>query len=182
LVVAVLIGGCAAPAPDIRSDYDRNVDFSRYRTYNIMPGAGRRPDGQYDTLIGERVTRAIHREMEARGYQRSPEPDLLVNFSVTVQSVTKVSQVPRAQPYPYAYGYRSGRYATWSTYTTYDTWVREYEEGTLLIDIVDRERQQLVWEAAGRGRVTKEKLEDIEGTVNRAVAELFKRYPFRAGL
>lgn len=182
VLVAILIGACAAPGPEVRSDYDRSADFSQFRSYAIMPGAGRNPNGQYDTLIGERVTRAIHAEMAARGYQRSAEPDLLVNFSVTVQNVTKVSQVPRTERYPTAYRYRGGSYATWSTYTTYDTWVREFEEGTLLIDIVDRQRQQLVWEAAGRGRVTKKKLENIDATVTTAVAELFKRYPFRAGL
>jgi hypothetical protein len=34
---------------------------------------------------------------------------------------------------------------------------------------------------AGSGRVTKEKLENIEVTINDAVAALFERYPFRAG-
>ena len=50
-----------------------------------------------------------------------------------------------------------------------------------LIDLVDARRQQLVWEGAGTGRVTKEKLDNIEATVNAAVAAIFERYPFRAG-
>jgi hypothetical protein len=92
--------------------------------------------------------------------------------------VKEVTTVPSAGP-P-AYSYRYGRYGGWPAYS-YETWVRDYDEGTLLIDLVDAKRQQLVWEAAGTGRVTKEKLENIQTTINDAVAALFERYPFRAG-
>lgn len=177
--VVVLATACAAAQPKIRSDYDTSANFSQYRTYGIMPGAGRSPTGgDYSTLIAQRIEAAVSREMEARGYTRSATPDLLVNFSVTVQNIQKVSSVPTAGP-P-AYNYRYGAYRGWSSYS-YETWVREYEEGTLLIDIVDAGRQQLVWEAAGTGRVTQEKLDNIETTISNAVARLFTQYPFRAG-
>lgn len=177
--IIVVAAACAAAQPKIRSDYDSSANFSQYRTYGIMPGAGRSPTGgDYSTLIAQRIEAAVSREMEARGYTRSATPDLLVNFSVTVQNIQKVSSVPTAGP-P-AYNYRYGAYRGWSTYS-YETWVREYEEGTLLIDIVDASRQQLVWEAAGTGRITKEKLDNIETTISNAVARLFTQYPFRAG-
>ena len=177
--IIVLAAACAAAQPKIRSDYDSSANFSQYRTYGIMPGAGRSPTGgDYSTLIAQRIEAAVSREMEARGYTRSATPDLLVNFSVTVQNIQKVSSVPTAGP-P-AYNYRYGAYRGWPTYS-YETWVREYEEGTLLIDIVDASRQQLVWEAAGTGRITQEKLDNIETTISTAVARLFTQYPFRAG-
>ena len=132
----------------------------------------------YSSLTAQRIEAAVSREMEARGYVLSADPDLLVNFTVTLRNVQKVSTVPSAGP-P-AYRYRYGAYGGWPTYS-YETWVREYEEGTLLIDLVDARRQQLVWEAAGTGRVTKAKLDNIEVTINEAVAALFERYPFRAG-
>ena len=177
--IVVLATACAAAQPKIRSDYDKTANFSQYRNYGMMPGAGRSPTGgDYSTLIAQRIETAVSREMEARGYTRSATPDLLVNFSITVQNIQKVSSVPTAGP-P-AYNYRYGAYRGWPTYS-YETWVREYEEGTLLIDIVDANRQQLVWEAAGTGRITKEKLDNIETTVSNAVARLFTQYPFRAG-
>lgn len=177
----VVSAGCATTSPrSVRSDYDRNADFSQYRTYGIMPGAGRsQTGGNYQTLLAQRIEAAVSRELEARGYVRAPNPDLLVNFQVTVKNVQEVTQVPTAGP-P-AYSYRYGVYGGWPTYS-YETWVRDYDEGTLLIDLVDAGRQQLVWEAAGTGRVTKEKLDNLEATVNAAVAALFARYPFRAGV
>lgn len=169
---------CAAPQPQIRSNVDQSVDFSKYRTYNIMESAGRSADG-YETLVGRAIRAAVEQEMQLRGYEKSADPDLLVNFSVTVQKVQKVSQVPTAGP-PAPYYYRGGYYRTWPAYS-YETWVREYDEGTLLIDLVDAERQQLVWEAAGTGRLKKDLTEDIDARARAAVAALFQRYPFRAG-
>lgn len=178
VVTATLLAACAAPQPQVRSNVDPSADFSRYRTYNIMPTAGRSAEG-YETLVGRSVRAAVEQEMASRGYVKAEQPDLLVNFSVTVQTVQKVSQVPSAGP-PAPYYYRGGYYRPWPAYS-YDTWVREYDEGTLLIDIVDASRQQLVWEAAGTGRLKKALDEDTEARARAAVALLFARYPFRAG-
>jgi hypothetical protein len=178
-VVLAVASGCASTQRQVRSDYDHTADFGQYRTYGFLPAAGRSPTGgDYSTLVAQRIEAAISRELEARGYVRSPTPDLLVNFQVTVKNVQEVTTVPSAGPPVYSYRY--GRYGGWPAYS-YETWVRDYDEGTLLIDLVDANRQQLVWEAAGTGRVTKEKLENIEVTINDAVAALFERYPFRAG-
>lgn len=174
----LLLAACAAPQPQIRSNFDQTADFSSYRTYNIMATAGRSADG-YETLVGQAIRAAVEQEMASRGYVKDSDADLLVNFSVTVQKVQQVSQVPTAGP-PAPYYYRGGYYRTWPTYS-YETWVREYDEGTLLIDIVDAERQQLVWEAAGTGRLKKDLTEDIQARARQAVALLFARYPFRAG-
>ena len=179
-VAALLLAACAAPQPRVQSNFDRNTDFSRFKTYEIMETAGQRADGGYDTLIGQAIRNAVHREMQARGYVRAAQPDLWVNFTLTVQSVQKVTQVP-SQRTPAAYGYRGRYYQPWPTYS-YDTWVREYDEGTLLIDLVAAERMQLVWEAAGTGRLRQPLTEDIEARASNAVALLFQQFPFRAGL
>ncbi len=123
-----------------------------------------------DPNLAERFTEVLSKD---------PDPDLLVNYSVTVQKVQKVSTIPAAGPPP-PYYYRGSYYGTWPSYS-YETWVREYDEGTLLIDVVDAKRHQLVWEAAGTGRLKKALTEDTEARARSAVALLFARYPFRAG-
>ncbi|MGD8697149.1 MAG: DUF4136 domain-containing protein, partial [Gammaproteobacteria bacterium] len=178
VVTVLVLTGCAAPQPQVRSNFDKTADFRSYRTYNIMGSAGRKADG-YESLVGQALRTAVEQEMESRGYVKAADPDLLVNFSVTVQKVQQVSQVPTAGP-PAPYYYRGGYYRTWPAYS-YETWVREYDEGTLLIDIVDSKRQQLVWEAAGTGRLKKDLTENIDQRARDAVALLFTRYPFRAG-
>lgn len=181
LALMVLAAGCAAPKPDLRSDYDRNVDFSQYKTFGFFDPAQRSNKGPgYDTLIDQRLEEAITREMEARGYTRSDSPDLNINYSVVTQEVQEVRSAPSARPvYPY-YGYRGRYYDPWPSYG-YDTWVVDYEKGSLLIDLVDAKSNQLVWEGAGEGRVSDDARKDIDAAITRAVGMVMNMYPFRAG-
>ncbi len=179
--VGLLLTACAAPQPQIRSDYDLSADFSRYATFAFMDRSERGGNPQYDTIDDQRVMVAVARELEARGYRRvEQDADLLVNFTITSQDVQDIRSVPTPlYPGPY-YGWRGGWYYPWPAYT-YETWVDTYEEGRLFIDLVDVERRQLVWEASSTGRVTQAARDDPAGAVDRAVAGMFARYPFRAG-
>lgn len=179
--VGLLLSACATPQPEIRTDYDRTADFSRYATYAFMERSQRGGDLRYDTIDDQRVMAAVTRELEARGYRLDEQDaDLLVNFTITSQDVQDIRTVPTPLfPGPY-YGWRGSWYYPWPAYT-YETWVDTYEQGRLYIDLVDVERRQLVWEASSTGRVTQAARDDPGGAVDRAVAEMFARYPFRAG-
>jgi hypothetical protein len=143
-----------------------------------MDRAGQAPGAaSYESITAQRIRAAVEREMEARGYSQSPTPDILVNFYVTVQQVQKVSQVPVAPQPVYGYGYR--RYSSWSG-PHYETWVRNYNEGALMIDIVDSKTNQLVWEGVGRGRLTKSEIDNIGQVAGDAVAVVMSQYQFRA--
>ena len=111
-MLALFLSACSS-APDIRSDYDRAADFSGYRTYNFIDGAG--PDGQgYQSLFTKYMLSAITLEMENRGYTMSDTPDLLVNFNAFLQDKTKVTTTPSSMGG--YYGYRGGYYGPWGGY------------------------------------------------------------------
>ena len=176
-ILVAMLGACAS-GPNIRSDHDPTADFSQYRTYNFYADAG--PGGtEYQSFFSEYVTKAITREMESRGYTKSDNPDLLVNFNAIVQDKTKVTTTP-APMYGGYYGYRGGFYDPWMGYGQ-ETRVSQYTEGTFNIDIVDAKKKKLVWEAVGVGRVTDDVLENLEAKVNEAVPQYFAQYPYRAG-
>ena len=56
-----------------------------------------------------------------------------------------------------------------------------YNVGTLVMDIVDREKRQVVFQGGIEGVVTKEMRENREASINNAVAGIFTKYPFVAG-
>jgi len=182
MLTIVLLGGCASSAK-IVYDYDRSADFGSYRTYNFMADAG--PDnGEYQSFFSRYMVDAITHEMEKRGYTKSDNPDLLVNFNAVLSDKTKVSTSPAPMP-PMGgyYGYRGGYYSGWGVgygYAT-ETHVSQYTEGTFNIDIVDNAKKQLVWEAVGVGRVTEKALENLEQGVREGVPKFFAGYPFVAG-
>lgn len=182
LLIAAFMTGCTSGSK-IRSDFDRGADFSQYQTYNFYADAG--PERtNYQSLFSQYMVTAITKEMDVRGYKKSDDPDLLVNFNAVLRDKTKVTT--RSAPVSYGgyYGYRRGYYDPWFGYShsyATETHVSEYTEGTLNIDLVDAKNKKMVWEAVAVGRVREETLRNLEPAVMNAVPRLFEMYPYRAG-
>ena len=49
VAAAALAGGCAS-GPDVRGDYDRAVDFGKYKTYNFLSTASGNP-AEFDAVV-----------------------------------------------------------------------------------------------------------------------------------
>lgn len=180
LAAAALLTACAS-GPDIRSDYDQSVDFSQYTTYNFFSPMGIE-NPNYSTIYGSVFREAISREMEARGYVKSDDPDLLLNVSARLQDKTKVTTYN--DPYPMGYyGYRRGFYDPWYGYGYgTQTHVSQYTEGTVNIDMVDARAKRMVWEGVAVGRVKEGRSNDeVRQAISDGVASMFQGYPFRAG-
>ena len=176
--------GCAS-SPKINGSYDDSADFGSYQTWDFIEDAGPDYDG-YESLFSQYMVAAIEIEMDKRGYTKSSNPDIFLNFNAYVQDKTKVTQSPSMGP-PMGmggsyYGYRGGYYGAWGGYGYgTETRVSQYSEGTFNIDIIDAKRMQLVWEAVVIGKVTDKHRENLKQTVDNAVPEFFARYPFVAG-
>ena len=168
----VLTLGCSA-GPKVRSDYDRSADFGSYHTFNFVTTPGTEKVG-YSTLVTQHIETAVTEQMQSRGYQRSDTPDLLVNFSGRLQEKQEVQSAPG----PAYYGYRT--YGAWAGYGG-SVYTVNYTEGTLNIDVIDARRMQMVWEGVGIGEVSQKDLENQQAAIRKAVADVFSRYPFRAG-
>ena len=183
LAVIAALAGCSSGGK-LRSDYDPGADFGAYKTWNFIEDAG--PDyAGYESLFTQYMLEAIAIEMDNRGYVRSDNPDIFVNFNAFVQDKTSVRTTPSMGP-PMGmggyYGYRGGYYGAWGGYGYgTETHVSQYTEGTFNIDIIDARRQQLVWEAVGVGRVTDKVRENLQQTVMEGVPNFFDLYPFVAG-
>jgi len=178
LLAAVALLGACASEPRLRSSVDPGADFGAYRTYGFVDPLGTDRSG-YSTIVSSTLRAAASREMEQRGYAYSATPDLLVNFHARLRTMRQVDVVPTPEP-PFYYGYRYGYYAPWSGYY-YETLVRDYTEGTLNIDVVDRARKQLVWEGIAIGEVSEKKRNDPATALPPVVARIFSRYPYQAG-
>ena len=178
LLVALLLAACAT-GPRVRTDYDPSADFSRYRTWGFYKPIAMEESG-YSTWISDRIKDNVRREMEARGYRYvESDPDLQVNFQGIVREKTDVWSVPRTD-YQYFYSYRRRSY--FAVPFWYDeTQVNQYTEGTLTVDLVDAERNRMVWTGAAIGRVTRKTPQERLAEVDTAIASIFAQYPYRAG-
>jgi hypothetical protein len=181
LSAALLITACASTGPNIQTDYDHSTDFSQYRTYNFFSPLGIEGPN-YSTIYGAVFREAISREMNARGYVLSDDPDLLLNVSARLQDKTKVTTYN--DPYPTGYyGYRRGFYDPWMGYGYgTSTHVSQYTEGTVNIDMVDARERHMVWEGVAVGRLKEGRTnEQVRQAINDGVASMFNGFPFRSG-
>jgi hypothetical protein len=177
LFLCILLVACAS-VPEIRSDYDKSIDFSHYKTFAFIQPLATDQAG-YSTLVTLQIKKAVQSQLEARGYvYEQNAPDLLINFNAKVEDKIIVAQTPIIS-IPAYYEYRGALYSLWSSYG-YETTVDQYKEGTLNVDIVDASRKQLVWEGVAIGRVTPKVIKEREARINNAVKEIFAKYPFMA--
>ncbi len=175
LASLLLAAGCAS-GPDIRADYDGSANFSGYRTYSFFDELGTDKAG-YSSLLTSHFKTAISREMEARGYRYvETGADLLVNFNANARDVSEVRSrtVPTTMG-PY-YGYRGGLYSPWPMYET-EVDTIHYRQGTVNIDVVEADRNRLIWEGIAEGRLTDEAMQNPRAAVDRVVGLIFERYP-----
>jgi hypothetical protein len=174
-VAAAGVAGLAAcaSAPTVRSDYDKSADFGSYHTFGFVPTPGTDARG-YSSLTTQQIESAVTDQMQQRGYVRAENPDLLINFSGKLQEKQEV----RSSPGPY-YGYRT--YGAWAGYGG-GVYTVNYTEGTLNIDVIDAKKKQMVWEGVGIGEVDEKNLSQKEVAINKAVTDVFAKYPFRAGV
>jgi hypothetical protein len=174
MLAAVILAGCTS-GPSIYVNADPSANFSGYRTYNFMQPLGTDRPG-YSSVLSEYLRTAASRELEARGYQKSDSPDLLVNFNVQTKEKVQSSTVPAGPAYGGYYGYRSGYYGTWGGY---ETQVTQYTEGTLTVDVVDAGRKQLAWDGTAIGRVREESRKNLQPAIDRVIAQIFETFPSR---
>ena len=154
----------------IESDYDRAANFQGLRTYGWRPRT-EFPTGDprfYNPLIDSRVRAAADRVLMAKGYTKSvaPNPDFLVGYHAVVRSRTDVATIDRW------YGYRTGGFAQ----PHLD--VRSYEEGTLLIDVIEPGTMKLLWRGAATGVVREMANAEERGQrADEAGAAILEKFP-----
>jgi len=173
LLVALALAGCARVT--VTTDHDPSANFGALHTYAWRPGPQQGVgDPRFDsTLIDKRVRAAVDRVLASKGY-RSAAPgttaDFLVGYHAVVRQKTSVQTINRW------YGYRVG--GGW--YGGPQTYAHDYDEGTLLIDVIDPATMQLLWRGSGTGVVDPQASpEKREQRINDAVDQILAGFPPR---
>ena len=180
-VLALLaLPGCATL--QVERDYDPAVSFDELETYTMIEQAGERPTPDIPALssplVDRRIRSAIERELGAMGFRRvtSGEADFKVAAYVVAEERLDVETLDRYgyNNYGYNYGYR---HYGGSGIITRD-YVREYVEGTLILDIIDGGRNELIWRGwATEALAHQPSPENVDKYVFEAVGKILEGFP-----
>lgn len=163
LVMSALLSACAS-GPNIVANTNPGTDFRAFQTYNFFQPLGTDRSGGVRTPLSTRLIASMEVEMKARGLTRSDSPDLLVDFTVSAVDRVDVRTTPTHTVH------RSNWGRSFSTWPTYNTTVRQYTEGSLIIDLIDPKLNRLVAEGAATSRInntnlTQQQIDDVVGQV-----------------
>jgi hypothetical protein len=179
LVTATLVMSGCASKPDVRADFDKSADFGKYRTYGFVVQTLATGE-EFKSLALQAMQSAATREMESRGYTKSDNPDLLINFKGRLEEKTDIQSTP-APMYGPGWGYGGWYGSPYGGYGGTEVTTRRYHVGTLVMDMVDAKKRQAVFQGGVEGVVTKEMMENKQLAIEKAVAHIFSKFPFVAG-
>lgn len=165
--LALAAMGCSGISTS--TDYDQSYDFSGVTTYAWMDQG---LEGGVSEIMLRRLRAAVDDDLSAKGLRKADRPgaaDVLFAYHTGTQD---------RQQYD-TYGYGAGGW--WGGYwgggmTT--TTVRTYSEGTLILDAIDRQSNELVWRGSASKTIDEmESPEQRVQTVQEAVGKLLKDFP-----
>ncbi len=169
--MVLLLFGCSSVT--VSQDYEIGADFSTYRTFDwVSAEQPRTGDIRVDNpLLDARIRSAVEQKLTVQGYRKKTtgQPDMLVAYHLTIRS--------RIEGDTFRTGFGYGRYPYWGG-AGFETAIRQYDEGMLVIDIGDAAENRLIWRGTGTRRVT-EKANPEKSTriVNQTVTEILNQFP-----
>ena len=175
-VLATIIFGFSCSSTSVQTDFDHQSDFTSYRTFAwyMQSEEPKAPTAGVNQIVDGRIRRAIAANLVGSGLSQT-EPlsaDLFVTYYASLSQ--KMRMYTSGWGYGWGYGPRWGYgYAYWPgwSYTSVSTW----SEGSIIVDIVDRRKEQLVW----RGVITRalSKKSSTEEEINQAMKRVMSAFP-----
>lgn len=152
----LIITACQSP---VAVDFDR-AQIERIQAYTTFEIDTREERAGYGAialspLVDRRVENAIGNSLEAKGYARSKPADFRINFHTVTKDRTEVHDLGYG-PAPF------GREPYFGDYSYGRLFIDKYEEGTLVIDVIDAQNNQLVWRGVHTRRLERHALSPMQ--------------------
>ncbi len=173
IILSLSVTACSTLT--VSTDYNPDFDFSSLQTYGWLDVEDARIEGARvdNPLIRNRIISSVDTALQSKGFVKSTEgtPDFLVTWLGAVDTRLRYDTISNFYGPYWSRGYYGGG---WSGYQR--TYATEYEEGTLIIDILSQQDKQLVWRGTGRDfvdnlRTQEEITKMIDNAVNRILAD-----------
>src|ERR1700756_774372 len=174
LSALLLLTVSGAFGQDVRYNFDKDTDFSKFKTYKwvVLKDAP-----QVNDLVDKQIKDAIDAQLATKGLSKvdGDNADLLIGYQVGMNTEKQFTSYDSGWGYGPGW-YRGGWYGGGGGMTTGST--STIYNGQLVVDLYNPQGHDLIW----RGVVSKTldpkaKPEKREKNLNKALTKLFKKYP-----
>lgn len=155
----------ASFAQQVKTDYDRNANFSKYKTFSFEKVQ------TADPLWVDRIKSAISSSLTEKGMTQVESGG---DISIIAIEMTKTQQTLDTFYNGFGGGWRWGGGFGDATTTT-DT----YQVGTLVVDMYDSSTKGLLWRGSASDTLSNKSSNNIKN-LDKGVDKMFKKYPPKA--
>lgn len=165
-ILAMAFSACSSI--NVTTDYDPSVNFKNYKTYSWYTGEIPGDQLANNDLTKNRITASVDQILKEKGFELTDENE--ADFIV----VTHVGIKERTEIHTTGYGWYRPYYGPHYR----DVYVSNYEEGTLVIDVLDKKREEIIWRGTGSKIIREysspeERTEAIHKAVSKILGEFF---------
>lgn len=164
---ALAVGVVGLLLADVKTDYDHQADFGRYKTYSWLTAKAS------DSLWQDRIVRDVDGQLQAKGWQK-------VDTGGDA-SVAAVAHTSNRQTLETFYdGFPGWGWRGFGGMGEATTQVENTPIGTLTVDIFDTQTKKLIWRSHAMDALAG-KPEKNEKKLEKAVENMFKKFPPEKG-
>ncbi|MDV6249991.1 DUF4136 domain-containing protein [Vibrio sp. EA2] len=167
----IMVGTLAlfmAACTTVTTDVDKQADFSSYKTFDFGEQGGAPA-----SIDARRIEQSIGSQLEANGLARvSSDGDIYVHHDI-VENTEFVSSGSNI-----SFGYGWNRFGV---VTSSPERYRERKYGNLIIELVDKKANQVVWKGLSSRKLTASMdSEKRERLIAEEITEMFENFPYGA--
>lgn len=176
LVVTVLLAAGSLVGQDVRYNFDKNTDFSKFKTYKWVT---LQDAAKLDDLREKQIKSAVDAELAKKGLTKVEDDsaDLYVGYQAGIGQEKEFTSY--ATDWGYGGGwYRGGWYGPTGGMSTVTGQTSTIYKGQLALDLYDSAHHDLVWRGVASKTIDpKAKPDKQEKNLQKTVAKLLKNYP-----
>lgn len=164
ILLAATLGLSSCSPFKVRSDYADTASFTSYKTYKL-----RVDDLKLNDIDKDRVLNELSKQLQSKGLSSGENPDLIINVKANHKKVTDINQGSPYGMYGWGgnFGWGMGMNRTWSS---------NYNEGAVIVDMIEAKSNKLVWQGIGSG-ISVDSPKSKQKQIPQIMAEIMANYP-----
>ena len=175
-MVGLLLAAAAALGQDVRYNFDKNADFSKFRTYKWVTI---KDAAKVNDLTDKQIIAAVDAELATKGLTKTSDDsaNLYIGYQAGIGQEKQFTSF--SSDWGYGGGwYRGGWYGGMGGMSTTTGQTSTIYVGQLALDMYDSANHDLVWRGLASKTISpKAKPEKQEKNLAKAVRKLLKNYP-----